>query len=352
MDNYTIAICFKNNPSRIIGAFLSNEDGKVKLENAFFETNPGVVFPTISISESDIITVTKMNGRQAEKGKDASERGSGAKEDSGWSSFRTDSEISGGPKEMPEAVLPKAADLEKSLEEECKDWNQFEANSKLFNIDSRFDEEEYMEVLDKSSESYKSKVSMARRIEKEIMLSATTDAHRLEERGLGNSVENEDIYSSVVREECRGAESKSASAMEVRQEKVAAAKQPADDGTKRKMVIEIEGLSLLENRKDEAVSKAVSSKSEGPSSGQEEGKNGKPKKSVRYGWMHTKFDSSKNLLEMIKSKFKSVFDIGGGELKWGTGPNWEAAAKSIAKKVQKPGKTSVRKAAKKSPVSK
>ncbi|ADM12589.1 poly(A)-binding protein-interacting protein [Encephalitozoon intestinalis ATCC 50506] len=362
MDNYTIAICFKNNPSRMIGTFLSNEDGMVKLENAFFEMNPGIVFPTISISESDIITVKKTNEGVREKSEDKSiplettEKASKGKETSSWDSFKTDSQISRAVEVTAPPPTPpnESATLERFSEEGSKDWNQFEANSKLFNIDNKFDESEYMEVLDKNSESYKRKLSMAKKIEKEIMLSTTTDPHRLEERGLGMSEENEDAYSSVVGKEHKKDSGKcSAKGHEEESFDDEKSKQSEDEGTRRKMVIEIEGLSTPKI-KEECASKGESNKNEESSNSQEEKKDSKPKKSVRYGWMHTKFDSSKNLLRMIKSKFKGILDTNGGEAKWGTGPNWEVAGRNIIKKTQKGGRTppTARRTVKKSPVSK
>lgn len=362
MDNYVIAICFKNNPSKMIGTFLSNEDGMVKLENAFFENNPGIVFPTISISESDIITVKKTDAR-LEEGKesetipsDASERTESEMKDSEQDLFKTDLEISEVPEEVrAKTVLVEAKDIALLPEEECKDWNQFEANSKLFNIDNKFDEEEYMDVLDKSSNWYKSKLLMARRIEKEIMSSTTTDPHRLEERGLGRSPENEDMYSTVIGKDHISVASKTPSPMEKQSKDTSAiieAKKERDDGEKRKMVIEIEGLSLSETKEGGSLANTESSKNEESSNIQEERKDVRPKKSVRYGWMHTKFDSSKNLLGMIKSKFKGAFDISGSDLKWGAGLTWEIAAKNIIKKA-KGGKTSsIRRVSKKSPTSK
>ncbi|AFN84071.1 poly(A)-binding protein-interacting protein [Encephalitozoon romaleae SJ-2008] len=360
MDNYVISICFKNNPSKMIGTFLSNEDGMVKLEDAFFENNPGIVFPTISISESDIITVKKADARPEEEKEriplEASEKTESGMKDSEQGLFKTDSEISEVPEEMrTKTVLVETKDITILPEEESKDWNQFEANSKLFNIDNKFDEEEYMDVLDKSSNWYKSKLLMARRIEKEIMSSTTTDPHRLEERGLGRTPENEDMYSTVIGKDHISVANKTPSSVE-KQSKDASgiieAKRGGDDGEKRKMIIEIEGLSLSETKDGGSLANTESSKNEESSNTQEERKNTRPKKSVRYGWMHTKFDSSKNLLGMIKSRFKGAFDISGSDLKWGGGLTWEIAAKNIIKKAKGGKASSIRRVPKKSPGSK
>ncbi|KAG5859006.1 LsmAD domain-containing protein [Encephalitozoon hellem] len=359
MDNYTIAIHFKNNPSKMIGTFLSNEGEMVKLENAFFENNPGIVFPTISISESDIIIVKRMEKRLEGKengGMDSGEveRDSAEANDSEVGSFKTDAQISGTPDEVgAKEVLVGSVSTEILPGEETKDWNQFEANSKLFNIDNKFDEEEYMDVLDKNSEWYKSKLLMAKRIEREIMSSTTTDLHRLEERGLVGSPENEDVYSTVVREESK-TRNKGASQVENQSKEAHAVSEPRkdrDDGGRRKMIIEIEGLSLSENKEEGPLS-TESSRNEESSNTHEERKDTRPKKSVRYGWMHTKFDSSKSLLGMIKSKFRDTFDINGSDLKWGSGLTWEIVAKNIAKKTKSGKASSVRRMPKKSPTSK
>lgn len=354
MDNYAIAICFKNNPSRMVGTFLSNSDGMVRLENAFFEASPGIVFPTIAISEGDI-TIVKRVLDQPVQGvcKASAVPDSPAAGDEG-DVFKTDSQISGEDARRGSTV-PKAPEEPKTPVAEGGDWNQFEANSKLFNIDNKFDEEEYMDVLDKSSEEYKSKLSMAIRIEKEIMSSETSDQHRLEERGLGGPAENEDAYSSVLRGDSDG---QKAEAGEVagKPEKGGAGESRQSAGTRKKMVIEIEGLSLSETRKDESQEKANGARGSGAESTLETGSGEEqvPKKSVRYGWMHTKFNSSQCLVEMIGSGFSGVLEADESDLKWGPGPSWEVAAKNMAKKIQKSAKAmaSSRKMARKSPVSK
>lgn len=242
MDSYTIAICLKSNANRVVGTFLTMKDKMVTLGNAFFEASPEIVFPTIVVCESDITGVEKI----AECEPRGLQKMGGRKEDKG-------------------------------------DWNQFRANSRLFNIQPEFDEQEYMDVQDKDSEGYKSKLGMAQRIEQEILSSASVDAHTLEECGESTAGDNDDAYSSVV-------------------------EKPREE-VRRKMVIEIEGFSP-ECARDE------------PESAAETGA-----RKITYGWMNTKFESSRNMIETMRPKFKGVLEC--EDTRWGSGPSWEAVGKGI-----------------------
>jgi len=81
-------------------------------------------------------------------------------------------------------------------------WDQFAVNEKLFGVKTNFDEDAYTTRLDRSAPDYKEKERKALRIASEILGTATTNLHVLEERG--HIVEDadsneEEKYGAVVR---------------------------------------------------------------------------------------------------------------------------------------------------------
>lgn len=419
MNDYIIAICLKSNSSRVVGTFLNNDKGAVKLGSAFFESNPGLVFPTIVVSESDITGVEKMTGNKvgetkekvepSEVGKTESQK-TGRMDDVPTDSTKPsktapeqgDIKVCSGATEAleqtKEMVEHKIGSAEGNEEEEG-DWDQFKANSKLFNIDGKFDEGEYMDVLDKNSESYKSKLLMAKRIEREIMSSPTSDLHRLEERGFGGPGDD-DAYSTVINEK-KGKKHRREgrspkTEMPIQRETSARSQQkpttdadtksPGGESVKKKMVIEIEGFSMdgdgkgaaakqdvkvkesfvhVQKRKEGDQSKrkgtegrksdiAEKNKELKVDSGVKQEEKGNGKRNITYGWMSTKFESSRSIIETIRSKFKQVFEIGEGNLKWGTGPSWETVGRNAISKSTRFNKSSsiLKHVSRKSPVSK
>lgn len=80
-----------------------------------------------------------------------------------------------------------------------QEWNQFEANEKLFGIKSDFDINVYASPIDISSKDYKKNLERSTRIANEIMSLKTDDPHRLEERCASKSAEKDDeaLYSTV-----------------------------------------------------------------------------------------------------------------------------------------------------------
>ena len=78
-------------------------------------------------------------------------------------------------------------------------WNQFEANDRLFNVKNTYDENIYTQRLDKSKIS-KSDMLKAEKIAKEIESTMTHNSHLQEERGqkIEDDMDEEDRYSGVL----------------------------------------------------------------------------------------------------------------------------------------------------------
>jgi hypothetical protein len=80
-------------------------------------------------------------------------------------------------------------------------WNQFEANKKLFNVQSSYDENIYTKKLDKNSLS-KAEMDKADRIAREIESTTSDNVHIKEERGQQQEreIDEEDMYGGVIRD--------------------------------------------------------------------------------------------------------------------------------------------------------
>jgi len=78
-------------------------------------------------------------------------------------------------------------------------WDQFQANKELFNVNASFDENLYTTQLDKSQID-KKKMKEAERIAKEIENTMTKNIHLAEERGfkVETDFDEEDLYSGVL----------------------------------------------------------------------------------------------------------------------------------------------------------
>ncbi|KAF7588334.1 hypothetical protein BBP40_005862 [Aspergillus hancockii] len=124
--------------------------------------------------------------------------------------FRTDVDISGNLA-MRERTLKRwepAADTEVDLSLETTNpsanWDQFEANERLFGTTTSYDENMYTTSINRSDPTYRQKQADAARIAREIEGTEVDNAHMREERGLlvpGDTVDEEDKYSGVRREE-------------------------------------------------------------------------------------------------------------------------------------------------------
>lgn len=80
-----------------------------------------------------------------------------------------------------------------------KEWDQFEANERLFGVKSEFDINEYATGIDRNAPGYKELEEKSLKIAREIMSQSTLDLHRLEERGIQRSADVSDdrAYSTV-----------------------------------------------------------------------------------------------------------------------------------------------------------
>ncbi|PFH52983.1 hypothetical protein AMATHDRAFT_1711 [Amanita thiersii Skay4041] len=79
-------------------------------------------------------------------------------------------------------------------------WDQFAVNEKLFGVRTNFDEDLYTTKLDRSGADFKERERKAQRIANEILGTATSNPHVLEERGhIIDDTNEEDKYGAVVR---------------------------------------------------------------------------------------------------------------------------------------------------------
>ncbi|PGH12073.1 hypothetical protein AJ79_04472 [Helicocarpus griseus UAMH5409] len=136
--------------------------------------------------------------------------GIAAKEQNGASTgFKTDTDISGGQvvreRELQRWEPGADAPVDMSLESSGSgNWDQFEANERLFGATTSYDENLYTTKIDRSDPSYKRKEAEAARIAREIETSDTDNVHLREERGLAaeNDYANEEEkYSGVRRDD-------------------------------------------------------------------------------------------------------------------------------------------------------
>jgi LsmAD domain len=124
------------------------------------------------------------------------------------SAFRTDADISASVNRSEKVLQPwvpeAGPDVDLSLESGQTDWDQFEANKRLFGASSTYDENLYTTQIDRSAPSYSRREADAARIAREIERTTSTNAHMREERG--QAIENdgedeEDKYSGVRRDD-------------------------------------------------------------------------------------------------------------------------------------------------------
>ena len=81
-------------------------------------------------------------------------------------------------------------------------WNQFEANTRLFNVKNTYDENIYTKKIDLSKVS-KAQLMKAEKLAREIEGCSSTNSHLQEERGqkVEYDMDEEDLYSGVLRED-------------------------------------------------------------------------------------------------------------------------------------------------------
>lgn len=127
------------------------------------------------------------------------------------SGFKTDSSISnsrqGGERELKRWVPDSNENTDFSLEESGgRAWNQFDANEKLYNVKSDYDESLYTTSINKAHPDYQKRVAFAERKAREIERSAPVTAHVAEERvmdhqGGADDRDEEEKYSGVRRQD-------------------------------------------------------------------------------------------------------------------------------------------------------
>lgn len=110
--------------------------------------------------------------------------------DTGMSAgFRTDTDISGnvarGGRDLQRWTSSAEPNVALSLEDSGSrgDWDQFQANEKLFGLKSDYDENLYTTRIDKSNPQYRQREAEAQRIAREIEGTSTNNPHLREERG-------------------------------------------------------------------------------------------------------------------------------------------------------------------------
>jgi hypothetical protein len=112
------------------------------------------------------------------------------------SAFRIDADIGGSVAIRQRDLQPwmpgEDADADLSLEGNSKakppgrgaEWDQFEANERLYGVKSDYDENLYTTTIDRTNPLYKQRLATAERIAREIEGASAMNSHVAEERGL------------------------------------------------------------------------------------------------------------------------------------------------------------------------
>lgn len=125
----------------------------------------------------------------------------------GSTSFRTDADISGNlsfRKRNLQRWEPENENLGGlSLDDGANShqWDQFEANERLYGLKSNYDEDIYTTKIDRSNPLYKQRAAEAERIAREIVQSTASNSHIAEERGLAvddSGLDEEDKYANLA----------------------------------------------------------------------------------------------------------------------------------------------------------
>ncbi|CAG98468.1 Pbp1p [Kluyveromyces lactis] len=156
--------------------------------------------------DSDPLAAKEEESNPVESGKQAAEGETSQKD-----AFKTDTAISGAPKELKERELQKWSPDESesfplnntSLEDDNGTWDQFAVNEKKFGIKPSFDEHFYTTRINKEDPEYQKKLNEAERIAKEIeSQGASGNVHIDEDRNIkydDSGLDEEDKYSGVDR---------------------------------------------------------------------------------------------------------------------------------------------------------
>ncbi|KAH0543836.1 hypothetical protein FGG08_001875 [Glutinoglossum americanum] len=131
------------------------------------------------------------------------------------STFRIDADIGGNAAARQRDLQPwspgEDADGHLTLEGNAKtkspsrgaEWDQFEANERLYGVKSDYDENLYTTTIDRTNPLYEQRAAAAERIAREIENASTMNSHVAEERGIilgdDSGMDEEDKYSGVQR---------------------------------------------------------------------------------------------------------------------------------------------------------
>jgi PAB1-binding protein PBP1 len=100
-------------------------------------------------------------------------------------------------------ITPANTSIDLTLDEteSIRDWDQFEANERLFGVQTTYHEDLYTIPLDRNSEVYKAHEALASQIEQEIVQQPSSNVHLAEERGQLDftDMDDEERYSAVTR---------------------------------------------------------------------------------------------------------------------------------------------------------
>ncbi|KAF2673746.1 hypothetical protein BT63DRAFT_451804 [Microthyrium microscopicum] len=128
----------------------------------------------------------------------------------GASGFKTDTDISGGLATRERALQPWDGGVENDVDMSLdgpangQPWDQFEANQRLYGVQTNYDESYYTTTIDRSRPDFKERENQAARIAREIETSSTSNSHVAEERGQkapeDNGEDEESKYSGVQRD--------------------------------------------------------------------------------------------------------------------------------------------------------
>ena len=94
--------------------------------------------------------------------------------------------------------------LESGLSTTGQQWDQFEANERMFGTTSSYNEDIYTTTINRNDPGYKAKVALAERLQREINSTAPATSHVAEERimdfsGAGDQADEEEKYACLYR---------------------------------------------------------------------------------------------------------------------------------------------------------
>jgi len=91
--------------------------------------------------------------------------------------------VAGRQRELQRWEGSAETDVDLSLDDSGKPWDQFEVNERLYGLQTNYDESFYTTTIDKSHPEFKEREAKAERLAREIEGSSSMNAHVAEERG-------------------------------------------------------------------------------------------------------------------------------------------------------------------------